>query len=127
MRLFSQFALLALAGICAVGSASAATPRYTMDDVVRLAQAQNPEIAIARKKIQAARGGEVEARSGFLPSVISNGLYRRRERAESSRLRPDDYNASLRVVQNLYTGGATTNQIAIARLTSRSKRTNSRR
>ncbi len=43
--------------------------RYTIDDVVRLAQAQNPEIAIARKKIQAARGGEIEARSGYLPSV----------------------------------------------------------
>lgn len=93
-----------------------AAPRYTIADVVRLAQAQNPEIAIARKKIQAARGGQVEARSGYLPSVVSNGLYRRRERATSSRLRPDDYNASLRVVENLYTGGATSNQVEIARL-----------
>jgi outer membrane protein TolC len=117
MRLSSPFALLAVAAVCALGNASEAGPRYTMEDVVRLAQAQNPEIAIARKKIQAARGGEIEARSGNLPSVLSNGLYRRRERAESSRLRPDDYSASVRVVQNLYTGGATTNQIEIARLT----------
>ena len=117
MRLFSQIAFLALAGVYAVASASAAGPRYTIDDVVTLAQAQNPEIAIARKKIQAARGGEVEARSGNLPSVVSNGLYRRRERAEPSRLRPDDYNVSVRVLQNVYTGGGTTNQIAIARLT----------
>src|SRR5205085_547621 len=35
----------------------------------------------------------------------------------ASRLRPDDYSASVRVVQNLYTGGATSNQIEIARLT----------
>jgi outer membrane protein TolC len=31
-------------------------------------------------------------------------------------LRPEDYNASLRVVENLYTGGATSNQVAIAQL-----------
>ncbi len=57
-----------------------------------------------------------EARSGFLPAVVSTGLLRRRERVEASRLRPDDYDASLRVVQNLYTGGAVTSQLAIARL-----------
>ena len=39
------------------------------------------------------------------------------QRAQSSQLRPEDYNASLRVVENLYTGGATSNQVAIARLT----------
>ncbi|HEY1583391.1 MAG TPA: TolC family protein [Chthoniobacterales bacterium] len=92
-------------------------PRYSIAQLVDLAQAQNPEIAIARKKVQAARGGQVEARAGYLPSVVSTGLYRRRERAESSRLRPDDYDASLRVVQNLYTGGATSNAVAIAQLT----------
>ncbi len=85
-------------------------------DVVRLAQAQNPEIAIARKKIQAARGGQLEARSGYLPSVVSGGYYRRGAIAQSSQLRPEDYNASLRVVENLYTGGATSNQVAIAQL-----------
>jgi len=108
--IFAVFLALATA-VPATGA-----PRYTMTDVVRLAQAQNPEIAIARKKIQAARGGELEARSGYLPSVISTGLYRRRERATSTRLRPDDYNASLRVVENLYTGGATSNQVEVARL-----------
>ena len=116
MRPRFRCALLFLAAIPAFTLAQAA-PRYTIDDVVRLAQAQNPEIAIARKKIQAAHGGEVEAHAGYLPSVISNGLYRRRERADASRLRPDDYNASVRVVENLYTGGATSNQAAIARLT----------
>ena len=35
---------------------------------------------------------------------------------EASTLRSDDYDASLRVVQNLYTGGAITSQRAIARL-----------
>ena len=94
----------------------AATPAYSMEEAVALAQAQNPEIAIARKKIQAARGGLVEARSGFLPSVVSTGLVDKREHQSETRLRDEDYNASLRVVQNLYTGGAVTSQVAIARL-----------
>jgi outer membrane protein TolC len=58
----------------------------------------------------------VEARAGFLPGVVSNGLVRKRERQEPSRLRPDDYDVSLQVVQNLYTGGVISSQLAIARL-----------
>ncbi len=116
MQLGFPCALLLL-GAFAWSAPGESIPRYSIDDVVRLAQAQNPEIAIARKKIQAAHGGEVEARAGYLPAVISDGLYRRRERAETSRLRPDDYSASVRVVQNLYTGGATSNANAIAQLT----------
>ena len=110
---------LALGAILAsaVLTSAHAAPRYAINDLVRLAREQNPEIAIARKKVEAARGGQLEARAGYLPSVVSSGLYRRRERAESSRLRPDDYNASLRVVENLYTGGATGGVTAIARLT----------
>jgi outer membrane protein len=115
MRTVFRVAIFAFVALSSTAIVRAA-PRYKIDDVVRLAQAQNPEIAIARKKIQAARGGQVEARSGYLPSVVSNGLYRRRERATSSRLRPDDYNTSVRVVENLYTGGATSNQVEIARL-----------
>src|SRR5204863_1526606 len=94
----------------------AAIPTYTMEEAVALAQAQNPEIAIARKKVQAARGGFIEARSGFLPSVASTGLYDKRQQQKETRLRDEDYNAILRVEQNLYTGGAVTSQVAIARL-----------
>src|SRR3989442_3701031 len=89
---------------------------YTIEEAVALAQAQNPEIAIARKKVQAARGGFVEARSGFLPSVASTGFYDKRQQQTETRLRDEDYNAILRVEQNLYTGGAVTSQVAIARL-----------
>src|SRR5947208_2503486 len=94
----------------------AAAPTYNIEEAVALAHAQNPEIAVARKKIAAARGGLVEARSGFLPSVMSTGLVDKREHQSDTRLRDEDYNASLRVVQNLYTGGAVTSQVAIARL-----------
>lgn len=94
----------------------AAGPAYSVDEAVALAKKQNPEILMAAKQVEAARGGVVEARAGFLPGVVSNGILRKRERAEPSRLRSDDYDASVQIVQNLYTGGAITSQLAIARL-----------
>ena len=96
--------------------APAQNPSYTIDDAIRIARAQNPEIAIAQKKEQAARGSLIEARSGYLPSVVSSGIYRKREREGSTRLRPEDYNTTIRVIEQIYTGGATTSQMAIARL-----------
>lgn len=115
MRLARYLASLGI--LCSLaGPTLAAPPIYGVEEAVALAQAQNLEIAIARQKLQAARGGVVEARSGYLPSVVSNGLYRKREQQEATSLRSDDYNATLRVVQNLYTGGAVSSATAIARL-----------
>jgi outer membrane protein len=115
MRL--EFAAVALALTFELPFASqAAVPNYTVEEAVALAQAQNPEIAIARKKVQGARGGWVEARSGYLPSLSSNGLYDKRQTQSETNLRQEDYNAILRLDQNLYTGGAVTSQVAIARL-----------
>ena len=94
----------------------AQTLHLTLEQAVALAQKQNREILIARKQLEAARGGVIEARAGYLPSVVSTGLLREREQQEQSRLRSDDYNASLRVVQNLYSGGAVKGRTAIARL-----------
>ncbi|MEY2502593.1 MAG: hypothetical protein QOI07_2927 [Verrucomicrobiota bacterium] len=91
-------------------------PAFTADEAVAAARRKNPEILMAAKQLEAAKGSVIEARAGFLPGVVSTGLLRKRERAESSRLRSDDYDASVRVVQNLYTGGAITSQLAIARL-----------
>lgn len=100
----------------AVASRAHAAPTYTIEEAVAIAQAQNPEIAIARKKVQAARGGFIEARSGYLPSLTSSGLYDKRQQQSQTRLREEDYNARLQIEQNLYTGGAVTSQVAIARL-----------
>jgi outer membrane protein len=115
MRLeFAGVALLLIFGLPA--PLHAAVPSYTVEEAVALAQAQNPEIAIARKKVQGARGGWVEARSGYLPSLSSSGLYDKRQTQSETNLRQEDYNAILRLDQNLYTGGAVTSQVAIARL-----------
>jgi outer membrane protein len=114
MRLESGPILL-LASLVLAGPLRA-MPTYTIEQAVAIAQAQNPEIAIARKTVQAARGGFIEARSGFLPWVSSTGFYDKRQHQKETRLRDEDYNASLRVQQNLYTGGAVPSQVAIARL-----------
>jgi outer membrane protein len=99
------------------GWTDAAPPRnLNLEEAVALAQAQNSDIAVARLKVEAARGGIVEARSGYLPGVVSTGLAREREHQSDSRLRDTDYNASLRVIESVYTGGAVQSQLAIARL-----------
>jgi len=91
-------------------------PIYTIEQAVAVAQAHNPEIEIARKKVQGAHGGWVEARSGYLPWLSSTGLVDKRQQQTETRLRDEDYNAILKLEQNLYTGGAVTSQVAIARL-----------
>ena len=115
MRRCARIGFFMLALPLLVESASA-QPSFTVEQAVSLAKKQNLEIAIAAKQLEAAHGSLVEARSGFLPSIVSTGLLRKRKRQEASRLREDDYDASVRVVQNLYTGGAISSQLAIARL-----------
>jgi outer membrane protein len=95
---------------------SKAGPAFTVDEAVATARKQNPEILMAAKQLEAAKGTVTEARAGFLPGVMSTGLLRKRESVDASRLRSDDYEASLRVIQNVYTGGAITSQLTIARL-----------
>jgi len=117
MRLkFAAISILIAAALAVSPKALWALPVYTIDQAVAVAQERNPEILIARKKILAARGGFIEARSGFLPSLTSSGLYDKRQTQSETNLRQEDYNAILRLEQNLYTGGAVTSQVAIAQL-----------
>jgi len=115
MRL-SRRGVVVLIGVVFATRGLAATPTYGIKEAVELAQAQNPDIAIARKKVQVARGGLIEARSGYLPSVVSSGLVRERQHQSDSRLRDEDYSANVRVIQNVYSGGAVSSQVAIAQL-----------
>ena len=95
-------------------------PTYTVEQGVALAAEQNPEIIIARKKVEAARGGLIGARSGYLPSLLSTGFADKRQAQTQNQtrtqLRNEDYNASLRALENVYTGGAVSSQVAIAKL-----------
>jgi outer membrane protein len=114
----SKFAAVSMliAALAVSSKASGAVPTYTIERAVAVAEEHNPEIAIARKKVQGARGGVIEARSGFLPLLTSSGLYDKRQTQSETRLRDEDYNATVKLEQNLYTGGAVTSQMAIARL-----------
>src|SRR5204862_4392376 len=93
-----------------------AAPIYTIEQAVAVAQAHNPEIEIARKKVQGAHGGWVEARSAYLPWLSSTGLVDKRQQQTETRLRDEDSKAILKLEQNRYTGGAVSSQVSIARL-----------
>src|SRR5215472_17001434 len=108
--------LLIAAVLFVSSNAVRAAPLYTVDRVVAVAEEHNPEILIARKKVQAARGSWIEARSGRLPWLSSSGLYDKRQTQSETNLRQEDYNAILRLEQNVYTGGAVSSQVAIAQL-----------
>src|SRR5256885_14358484 len=110
------FILLVALAIGPWAGARAEPPSYEIEQGVALADAQNPEIIIARKKVEAAHGGLIEARSGYLPSVISSGFADKRQTQTDSRLRDEDYSASVRALENIYTGGAVSNQVGIAEL-----------
>src|SRR5512133_2374702 len=109
-------AITTLIAALSASSQAFGVPIYTIEQAVAVAQAHNPEIEIARKKVQGARGGWVEARSGYLPWLSSTGLVDKRQQQSQSELRQEDYNVILKLEQNLYTGGAVPSQVAIARL-----------
>ena len=115
----SKFAAISvmIATALAVSSSSLeAIPAYDIEQAVALAQQRNPEILIAHKKVVAARGGFIEARSGYLPWLGSSGLYDKRQTQSDTNLRQEDYNAIVKLEQNVYTGGAVSSQVAIAQL-----------
>ncbi|PYJ14372.1 MAG: hypothetical protein DME94_09510 [Verrucomicrobia bacterium] len=108
--------VLIAAGLFVFPQPVEAAPVYTIEQAVAVAQEHNPDILTARKRVQGARGSWIEARSGFLPSVSSSGLYDKRQTQSETSLRQEDYNAILKLEQNLYTGGAVSSQVAIAQL-----------
>src|SRR5207253_7815507 len=93
-----------------------AMPVYGIEQAVALAQERNPEILIAHKKVMGARGGFIEARSGYLPSLSSSGLYDKRQTESQTNLRQEDYNAIVKLEEKLYSGGAVSSKEAIAQL-----------
>jgi outer membrane protein len=114
MLLGRRIILLLLIGLTT--QARCEIPTYTVEQGVALAGEQNPEILVARKKVEAARGGLIAARSGYLPSLLSTGLADKRQSQTQTQLRNEDYSVSLRALENVYTGGAVSSQVAIAKL-----------
>jgi outer membrane protein TolC len=113
---FAAISVMMAAALVVSSKFLEAIPAYTVEQAVALAQERNPEILIAHKKVIAARGGFIEARSGYLPWLSSSGLYDKRQTESQTNLRQEDYNAIVKLEQNLYTGGAVSSQVAIAQL-----------
>ena len=113
---FAAISVMIAAALAVSSSSLEAMPVYGIEQAVALAQERNSEILIAHKKVTAARGGFIEARSGYLPSLSSSGLYDKRQTQSETNLRQEDYNAIIKLEQNLYTGGAVGSQVAIAQL-----------
>ena len=113
---FTAISILIAAALSASSKTLDAAPVYTIEQAVALVQEHNPDVLIARKKVTAARGGFIEARSGRLPSLSSSGLYDKRQTQSETNLRQEDYNAIVKLEQNIYTGGAVGSQVAIAQL-----------
>lgn len=111
---FAAISLMIAAGFLVCSPFVRGMPAYTIDEAVALARERNPDILIAQKKVTAARGGFIEARSGYLPSLSSSGLYDKRQTQSETNLRQEDYNAIVKLEQNIYTGGAVASQVAIA-------------
>src|SRR5438045_4665563 len=118
-RMFLKWAAIGIlcAALVISPQARGAGPAYTIEQAVAVAEEHNPDILIARKKVQGARGGVIEARSGFLPWLSSDGLVDKRQTQSETNLRQEDYNVTLKLQHNLYTGGAVTGTIGTAPLT----------
>jgi len=97
-------------------------PTYTLRECIDLALRQNPDLLIAKKNIEAADGGIIAARAAFLPQLQSNGVLERLQQGfgtiqpQDPDQRPDQYYVTVQVTEELYTGGANSNRMKIARL-----------
>jgi len=97
-------------------------PTYTLRECIDIALRQNPDLLIAKKNIEAADGGILAARAAFLPQLQSNGLFERIQQGfatiqpQDPDQRPDQYYVTVQVSESLYSGGANTSRMKIARL-----------
>jgi outer membrane protein TolC len=106
-----------------------AAGEMTLDECVARALDRNPSVINAREAVARARGGIIEARSGFLPNLSLSGSYNFLEEVQTIEL-PDpitgqtveskldftrDYQFRLTLSQSLYTGGRLGSSYSLAR------------
>jgi len=99
---------------------------YGLQDCVNLALKQNLDLVVARKRIEEAKGGIIEARAGVIPYVESTAVVRQREQDNQSTSNLDSqderYRATVQAVHSLYSGGSVRSKIAIAKITTEKSR-----
>jgi len=95
---------------------------YTLIEAINLALQFNPDILEAQKNIEEAQGGKIVARAGYIPTLTTSGTYFHRETdyATANQADPlrktEDFNISVRMVQNIYSGQRVRGQMAIAKI-----------
>jgi len=93
----------------------------SLDDCIRLARERNPDILAAAKQLDIAQAGVTTAKAGIYPSLGTNGTYLKRESSFATGLaqdvnrRTEDYTASARLTQNVFSSGRVRAQIDIAK------------
>ncbi len=101
-------------------SPAVAESRYTLEDCLRIARSQNPEVLIAAKQIDVARGNVITAKSGHLPTLRTDGYFQERQQSlatsgATNANRPQDYTLTAALTQNIFSSGAVRGRIAISR------------
>lgn len=113
---------LLLLAVLLAAQAGAAEPIRSLADCEAVARQQNPDVQIARRQLDQAQAQVTIARAGHLPVVGANGYLQRRERqlrtsgGANPDVRAEDYTLTAGVSQNLYSSGAVSGRVAIARL-----------
>jgi outer membrane protein len=113
--------------LTASNAPTAPLPRYTLWQAVNLAMQQNPDVLIAKKKLEEASGGIIEARAGFLPSLTTWDNYQKYESDYASlngvnpTNRNEIWNVSVRLTETAFAGGAVVGKMGIARLNRQSR------
>jgi len=101
-------------------------PRYTLQQCIDRALAQNPDILLSKQHLEEAAGAIVEARAGFLPSLTSYASYEKLETdyatlGGTTSNRTYIWNVNIRLTETIYSGGAVGARMAIARLQKQSR------
>jgi outer membrane protein len=103
------------------------TPRYSLWQTINLALKQNPDVLIAKKKVEEAAGSVMEARAGFLPSLGTWDSYEKFQpeyaslNGASPNNRNEIWNVSVRLTETAFAGGAVRGKMSIARLNQQSR------
>jgi outer membrane protein TolC len=105
---------------------SAPFSHYLLQQCIDRALEQNPDVLVAKKRLEEAAGAIIEARAGFLPSLTTYANFENLQTDYATlggavSNRTDIWNVNVRLTETVYAGGAVRAGMDIARLQKRSR------